>query len=160
MTYKQNNVTYIDDLPDIDEFVEKPVSHGMSMIPPNDASKFKKFIRPTNSNHTPVESGMSPNTYPSQQQQMMYNYQDQPHSSGGFAPHQEQYYERYNNNNHQNNLPKLKDIAQPTCVDVADHTANCSVCSKLYNNDRTIYIIAIAILCIICILLLKRVLDV
>lgn len=48
----------------------------------------------------------------------------------------------------------------PTCLEVADHIANCPICSKFYNNDKTIYIIAIVILAIVCILLLKRVLDV
>jgi hypothetical protein len=43
----------------------------------------------------------------------------------------------------------------PSCLDVAEHIANCPICSKLYNNDKTIYIIAIVIL-----LLLKKVLDV
>ena len=48
----------------------------------------------------------------------------------------------------------------PSCLDVAEHIANCPICSKFYNNDKTIYIIAIAILAIICILLLKKVLNV
>lgn len=48
----------------------------------------------------------------------------------------------------------------PSCLEVAEHVANCPICSKLYNNDKTIYIIAIAILSVICILLLKKVLDV
>lgn len=50
--------------------------------------------------------------------------------------------------------------ASPSCLDVADHIANCPICSKFYNNDKTIYIIAIVLLAIVCILLLKRVLDV
>lgn len=50
--------------------------------------------------------------------------------------------------------------ASPTCLEVADHIANCPICSKFYNNDKTIYIIAIVLLAIVCILLLKRVLDV
>jgi hypothetical protein len=48
----------------------------------------------------------------------------------------------------------------PSCLDVAEHIANCPICSKFYNNDKTIYIIAIVILSIICLLLLKKVLNV
>lgn len=48
----------------------------------------------------------------------------------------------------------------PSCLDVAEHIANCPICSKFYNNDKTIYIIAIVILSIVCLLLLKKVLDV
>jgi len=47
----------------------------------------------------------------------------------------------------------------PTCLEIADHVANCPICSKFYNNDPTIYIIAILILSAVCIVLLKKVLD-
>lgn len=46
------------------------------------------------------------------------------------------------------------------CIDVARHIQECPVCSKLYANDRTVYIVVIAVLVIICLLLLKRVLNV
>ena len=48
----------------------------------------------------------------------------------------------------------------PTCIDIANHIASCPICSKFYNNDKTIYIIAIILLALICILLLKKLLDV
>lgn len=41
------------------------------------------------------------------------------------------------------------------CVDVANHTRNCPVCSKLYNNDRSIYILIIGLLALICVILFK-----
>lgn len=50
-------------------------------------------------------------------------------------------------------------IGTPSCLDVAEHIANCPLCSKFYSTDRTIYIVAIVALSIICILLLKKVLD-
>ena len=46
-----------------------------------------------------------------------------------------------------------------SCLLVADHINSCPICSKFYNNDKTIYIIAIVVLAIICILLLKKVLN-
>jgi hypothetical protein len=51
-------------------------------------------------------------------------------------------------------------IGSPSCLDVAEHVSKCPICSKFYNTDKTIYIIAIITLTIICILLLKKVLDV
>ena len=51
-------------------------------------------------------------------------------------------------------------IGSPSCLDVAEHISKCPICSKFYNTDKTIYIIAIITLAIICILLLKKVLDV
>ena len=47
----------------------------------------------------------------------------------------------------------------PTCLDIAEHIANCPICSKFYNNDKTLYIVSIVVLSIICIILLKKVLD-
>ena len=47
----------------------------------------------------------------------------------------------------------------PSCLEVAEHIANCPICSKFYNSDKTPYIIAIVILLIVCILLIKKVLD-
>ena len=46
------------------------------------------------------------------------------------------------------------------CIDVAEHINICPVCSKFYGNDRTVYIIIIVILSLICLLLLKKVLNV
>jgi hypothetical protein len=46
------------------------------------------------------------------------------------------------------------------CIDIAKHIQECPICSKFYHNDRTVYIIAIVVLSIVCLLLLKRVLNV
>jgi len=46
-----------------------------------------------------------------------------------------------------------------TCREIADHIRTCTVCGKLYENDRTLYIVVIVILVIVCVLLLKRLLE-
>jgi len=48
----------------------------------------------------------------------------------------------------------------PSCIDVAEHIATCPICSKVYNCDKTLYIVTIIILSIICLLLLKKVLEI
>jgi hypothetical protein len=50
-------------------------------------------------------------------------------------------------------------ILSLSCVDVAEHTANCIVCSKLYNTDTSLYIIVISILLLVSAILFKKVLD-
>ena len=45
------------------------------------------------------------------------------------------------------------------CLDVSGHIENCPICSRLYKHDKTIMIITIVVLAIICILLLKKVLN-
>jgi hypothetical protein len=46
------------------------------------------------------------------------------------------------------------------CPDIAMHIQMCPICSKFYNGDKSLYIIVIVILAIVCLLLLKRVLNV
>ena len=46
------------------------------------------------------------------------------------------------------------------CIDVAGHIKDCPICSKFYKSDSTVYVIAIVLLAIVCLLLLKKVLDV
>ena len=46
------------------------------------------------------------------------------------------------------------------CVDVSMHVQDCPICSKFYNGDKSLYIVVIVILAIVCLLLLKRVLNV
>ena len=45
------------------------------------------------------------------------------------------------------------------CIDVANHIKNCPICSKFYENDKSMYIISIIILIIICIILIRKVLE-
>ncbi len=194
MSHMKNNITLIDELPDLEDLENKP-----SILNREQSDKVKKFIRSTNKNSTPYEAGMkSPptynpngpypidsmnyqnnnphtqqhnhphhhqhynqNPYP-QPQNYPYNaiYYDQnyngeydnyilPHSSGGLAPNSQMFYEPYN-------APKQRVLS---CAEVADHASACSVCSKLYNNDRTIYIVIIVILTVICLFMLKKILN-
>lgn len=55
--------------------------------------------------------------------------------------------------------PIIIQSPSPTCIDVHDHTKNCSVCNKLYKNFTAIYISVIVFLCIIILFLLKKLLT-
>lgn len=46
-----------------------------------------------------------------------------------------------------------------SCVEIAEHTSNCAVCSKLYANNNTIFIFIIIFQAVILLLLLKRILE-
>ena len=46
-----------------------------------------------------------------------------------------------------------------SCLDFAKHVKNCPICSKFYNIDKTPYIVSIVILSIVCLLLLRKVLN-
>ena len=133
MEAQNRNVTYLDDLPDLEELEQTrqmmtKQHQDISAIP----DKYKKFIR--NSSKIVPESGMGP--YYHQQQEQEY-----------FSPpviQKQEYRENLNT---------------PNCLDVHDHVTHCPICSKFFKFDNTVYIISIVVLSIICILLLKRVLN-
>jgi len=121
---------------------------GQSMIPPAEAEKVGRFIRGGHS--APVEAGMIPyNEAPP-------SVTPQIHSVENMMVNSENTGEFPKNNNIKSfNMPDNS----PSCLEVAEHVANCPICSKFYNNDKTIYIVAIIVLSIVCLILLKRVLN-
>jgi hypothetical protein len=46
-----------------------------------------------------------------------------------------------------------------SCIEIARHVKHCPICSKFYDNDKSVYIIVIILLVIFCIILLKKILD-
>lgn len=130
-----NEVTPLDQLPDLEEFSEQ--SHN-PYVPSGMNQQYQKFIRPSN-NQPYVESGMAK---PNKSQHTIIE-----------------------------NLEEKSDVVaspiiipqhshQPTCLEICNHISSCPLCSKFYDNDKSIYVIVIIVLTIICLLLLKRVLNV
>lgn len=127
---------------------------GAAMLPPAEVDRVGRFIRGGHS--TPVEAGMVP-----------YNQapvgpppEAVPMGPVGPPGHAAEHYGTPIGQEQEKplttfNMPK----DSPSCLSFAEHHANCPICSKFYNNDKTIYVIAIVVLAVVCILLLKRVLD-
>ena len=137
MTAAQN-VTPIGMLPDLEDLEKGQGGHN-DMLPPGHVEKYGKFIR--KSHNTPHEAGMRPyNTH--------RGHMHSGHEGQVIQPEQDRV----------GISDSLRDT--PSCIDVAEHISMCPICSKFYNNDKTIYIIAIIILAIVCILLLKKVLEI
>jgi len=112
---------------------------GAAMVPTGEAERIGRFIR--GGHTTPIEAGMLPN-----QVQPDINMTNK---YGTYIEKEETSIRKYN-------LP----ADSPSCINVAEHISLCPICSKFYNNDKTVYIIAIVVLSVICILLMKKVLDV
>jgi hypothetical protein len=53
-------------------------------------------------------------------------------------------------------LDPLYDIS---CLQISMHIKNCPVCSKIYNSDKSLYIIFIVLLFILSMLLMKKILE-
>ena len=142
-------------LPDLED-LEKSDYSPMNVLPPGEAEKFGRYIRGNHHNGIVKQSGMTPDVHSvhprhRHHHHQQHNYNDQKENYD-FHKHEEQEEDRIKTFN----MPS----GTPSCLDVAEHIANCPICSKFYNTDKTIYIIAIVVLCIICILLLKKVLDI
>lgn len=175
MSYRTNkNYTLIDELPDLEELERGGNQNGggINMIPPDNANQIQKFIR-NNVYDPPIESGMSqlqrqhqrPQQPPPQPQQQRLPEQEntqfippQPPQNQFIEDQMMLYDQEQAMYRQQHYHPQISyDI---NCVNVADHTTNCVVCSRLYQQNTSGYIVAIILLAIICILLLKRVLNV
>lgn len=161
---RHQNVTFINDLPDIDQLEDITQQNQFSNTNYNsfnhpnynkaygplpdssreDPDKYKKYIR-NNSYNVPQDAGMSMST----NNPMVGN-------------------NRYNNgyNNIEKDEKQYEPILQnymhnmPNCIQIAEHIRECPICSKFYKNDNTVHIIIIIVLSIMCLLLLKRVLDI
>lgn len=184
-----NDLEEIDDMQMPSSKYGKSVSFDRPSYNPEydrpDVPNLDKFIKPNNNNKYPPQSGMQTSkniltpddtvTYeipsenlplvPTGMDAPFYDSYNGPYWNKSYPPfnHADEYNEYNKRSNNYSNLNRyyenFEQTKQPNCVDLAEHAANCKVCAKLYHNDKTIYIIAIIVLVIICILLLKRILD-
>ena len=46
-----------------------------------------------------------------------------------------------------------------SCIEIARHIKSCPICSRFYDNDKSAYIIGIVFLLVICIILLKKIIE-
>jgi len=136
----KRNVTYIDDLPDLEDLEDNIPFQNRGNVP----AQYQKFIRnPMGSPPPPPQSGM--------------NVGNQQHYQEFFTPPPPPPPPPQLNHDQQTHMRPSSD--SPSCLEIADHVNNCPICSRFYKTDNTVYIIAIVILSIICIMLLKKVLN-
>ena len=182
---QQQNVTFIDNLPDLEEFELPSNLNGLSK---------EQFGKVSNKIREPFKasphSGMNQD-FPQASTNIRQNFEDLPQANKksvskihsrqqldvntrqdnintSINHNIEHSQQMYNPNQQQDKINVVEEhfnhfnmpVGSPSCLDVAEHVSKCPICSKFYNTDKTIYIIAIITLAIICILLLKKVLDV
>jgi hypothetical protein len=158
----KSNVTNISDLLDINDIVDKPKQTYQTDV---SDEKIQRHIR---GNHViPSAAGMNAsgpppshndkandikesyvyNQIPGVPYEQYYTHQVQPDEN--VLPDYT-YYGKMNQGLH----------AQPNCIMIAEHIQTCPICSQLYNsNTNKLYIMLLAIVSIICILLIKKILD-
>lgn len=139
-------VTIIDDLLDLDVDSQKYSNNNqIDILPTGQEDKYNKFIRQKH--------------IPKYQEQQVYNSEDEYNSTPQIQQqniHQQQFQQEHIPRQLSQHIP----LQSPySCLDIAGHIDNCPICSKFYKNDKSIYIVSIVVLVIICIILLKKVLD-
>jgi len=160
----RNNVTMIDDLPYLEDLERQSYING---VPPAELKQVSKFIRDTAYN-PPNESGMgnhsqqfshAPSRY--QKQPSQQNMQAQPKPQQQSQSQMIMIEQNIDPDfmRQQQQQQQMHKILSLSCIDVAEHTSNCIVCSKLYNTDTSLYIIVISILLLVSAILFKKVLD-
>jgi len=140
---RQRPVTMIDELPEVDEMEAQeqhqrfPQEERQTGLAPE---KYAKYIRTNREmykgsgmeRYEPPQEQYDPQGQGQQEVQQNIQYIDPP-SKYAHIPH--------------------------NCLDIASHVQDCPICSKFYNTDKTIYIIIIIILSLICLLLVKKLLN-
>lgn len=136
-----NNVTRIEDLPELSDIETYGDSSGMGggTVDP----KMNKYIR----NHT---------------RQAYNNNMDIPSQRNNLEPYPGQNYMI----EEQPKQHAYREFYEPTplptklnCLDVCNHIKDCPLCSKYYHNDNTLFIIIIVSLLILTIILTRKVLN-
>jgi len=160
-TANSQKFTMIDDLPDLNDLEVNSGNMAQNNPPVHEENneKYSKFIRERYT--VPKEAGMiNGNTQfsPYNDMNTPEQYTPAPNDQQYAQPQpQQQYYpEHYV-------PPVMERFDSPStnlsCIDVANHIAQCPICSQLYKNDKSIYMMAIIILSVVCLLLLKKVLE-
>jgi hypothetical protein len=76
--------------------------------------------------------------------------------------YQNQQNQNMNMSHNMNNMMHHHNHMDPrmiSCIDIVKHIKNCPICTKFYDNDRHIYIITIVILVVLCIILVKKLVE-
>lgn len=151
----QQYITPLSDLPDLEDLEHVQARPKMQSDRPIDDSKYTKYIRPAH--RMDMESGMASyggNPYGSQGMPMGMPMGMPTHGPESFGPHGPP--------QGASGAQFVEKFASPqfNCIDIARHIQDCPICSKFYSSDKTIYIIVIVILAIVCLLLIKKVLNV
>ncbi|CCV01712.1 hypothetical protein IIV22_035R [Invertebrate iridescent virus 22] len=74
--------------------------------------------------------------------------------SGGFNPDFTPA-QHHNSSQYHSSLPNTS----LNCLTIAQHIDTCPICSRLYDTDKTLYILAIIGLLVLCFLMVKRIIK-
>lgn len=158
----KKNVTFIDDLVDMDSLTggSDYISKGNIERDAYTNQVQNRHIRKHDKDLTYAMNGgmMQPNIPQLSHQHNQYireNFQLQPFQQLSPQVPQQIIYEE----------PVVKtqrsfyDTEDLSCMTIANHIKDCPICSKFYNCDNSIYIVCIVLLIMVCVILLKKIIE-
>lgn len=155
------NVTFIDDLFDADTLTSGNQIQNERERDQYSSQALKRHIRNNNVDYSTAMNGGTAQlnqiiqTQPMMQQPPNQFMMQQPTNQFMMQPQlQPQIYDQY----YPEPERRIYD-SDLSCITIANHIKECPICSKFYNCDNSIYIVCIVLLIIVCIILLKRIIE-
>jgi hypothetical protein len=160
----KKNVTFIDDLVDMDSLTggSDYISKGNMERDEYTNQVQNRHIRKHDKDLTYAMNGgiMQPNIpqlshHNQHNQHIRENFQLQPFQQLPQHFPQQIIYEEPVIKNHR----PFYDAEDLSCMTIANHIKDCPICSKFYNCDNSIYIVCIVLLIMVCVILLKKIIE-
>jgi len=160
MVYKKN-VTYIQDLEDggnIEHFNNKPADLPKPHQRAIRATRYNNPYDEMNKSRGQMNEMFREN-FNNTRQSSMEHYSNNPFVGGTKSYRDSEILMSPRPVPRVNNSQNYEDDRDINCLDICNHIKDCPLCSQFYDNDKTIYIIIIVMLCILNLIFLKKILN-
>ena len=168
MVYKKN-VTYIQDLEDtnnIEHFNSKPANLPKPHQRAIRASRYNNPYDEMNKSRGQMNQMFRENFNNATQSNMsnarqssMEHFSNNPFAGGTKSHRDSEILMSPRRTSKQEYFQNVEDNNDINCLDICNHIKDCPLCSQFYDNDKTIYIIIIVMLCILNLIFLKKILN-
>ena len=159
----RKNVTFIDDLIDTDTLMSGGVSADYISKGNMERDEYTNQVQNRHIRKQDKDMSYAMNGGMIQSAPIRENFQIQPFQQSQFQPFQQQNFQqpfvfeepiiKQQRNNH------FFEPEELSCMTVANHIKDCPICSKFYNCDNSIYIVCIVLLIMVCVILLKKIIE-
>jgi hypothetical protein len=158
----RKNVTFIDDLIDTDTLMSGGGSIGNTDYISKGNMERDEYTNQVQNRHIRKQDkdmSYAMNGGMIQSAPIRENFQIQPYQGQGQFQHFQQPFVfeepviKQQRNNH------FFEPEELSCMTVANHIKDCPICSKFYNCDNSMYIVCIVLLIMVCVILLKKIIE-
>lgn len=157
----RKNVTFIDDLIDTDTLMSGGGSMGNTDYISKGNMERDEYTNQVQNRHIrkhDKDMSYAMNGGMIQSAPVRENFHIQPFQQGQFQSFQQPFVfeEPVIKQKHHNHFFDPEELS---CMTVSNHIKDCPICSKFYNCDNSIYIVCIVLLIMVCVILLKKIIE-